>query len=53
VLRFYPPVAIRKGRKGVVAMTQEVANAFSIGIRAHPVDWHMMQRIFVSDLMGS
>jgi lauroyl/myristoyl acyltransferase len=53
VLRFYPPVEVRLGRVGVAAMTQEVANAFSIGIRAHPVDWHMMQRIFVSDLMGS
>jgi KDO2-lipid IV(A) lauroyltransferase len=53
VLRFYPPVEVRKGREGVAAMTQDVANAFSIGIRAHPVDWHMMQRIFVSDLMGS
>jgi phosphatidylinositol dimannoside acyltransferase len=52
VLRLYPPVEVRKGRDGVAAMTQEVADAFSIGIRAHPVDWHMMQRIFVSDLMG-
>lgn len=31
-------------------MTQEVANAFERGIREHPADWHMLQRVFVSDL---
>lgn len=53
VVRFYPPVEVRRGREGVAAMTQEVADAFTTGIRAHPVDWHMMQRIFVSDLMAT
>ena len=53
VVQLYPPIEVRKGRDGVAAMTQEMANAFSTGIRAHPVDWHMMQRVFVSDLMGS
>src|ERR1700678_82868 len=32
------------------AMTQEVARAFERGIREHPADWHMLQRVFVSDL---
>lgn len=32
------------------AMTQEVARAFERGIREHPSDWHMLQRVFVSDL---
>jgi phosphatidylinositol dimannoside acyltransferase len=53
VVRLHPPVEVRKGYKGVAAMTQELAEAFSAGIRAHPADWHMMQRIFVSDLNGN
>jgi len=32
------------------AMTQEVARAFERAIREHPADWHMLQRVFVSDL---
>ena len=31
-------------------MTQEVARIFEEGIREHPADWHMLQRVFVSDL---
>ncbi len=32
------------------AMMQEVACRFEAGIRAHPQDWHMLQRVFVADL---
>ncbi len=32
------------------AMTQEVARIFEEGIRQHPADWHMLHRVFVSDL---
>jgi lauroyl/myristoyl acyltransferase len=32
------------------AMTQQVARVFEDGIRQHPADWHMLQRVFVSDL---
>jgi phosphatidylinositol dimannoside acyltransferase len=32
------------------AMMQEVARLFEEGIRAHPQDWHMLQRVFVADL---
>jgi len=32
------------------AMMQQVADAFADGIRAHPADWHMLQRVFVADL---
>src|SRR5215469_11769563 len=32
------------------AMTQEVARVFEQAIREHPSDWHMLQRVFVSDL---
>jgi phosphatidylinositol dimannoside acyltransferase len=34
----------------VAAMMQEVARLFEAGIRAHPQDWHMLQRVFVADL---
>jgi len=32
---------------GAAAMTQRCADAFAIGIAAHPQDWHMLQRIFL------
>jgi KDO2-lipid IV(A) lauroyltransferase len=32
------------------AMTQQVARVFEDGIRQHPADWHMLQRVFVDDL---
>jgi phosphatidylinositol dimannoside acyltransferase len=37
-------------RDKVGAMTQEMARIFEAGIRAHPQDWHMLQRVFVADL---
>jgi lauroyl/myristoyl acyltransferase len=37
-------------RQKVAAMTQELARSFEAGIRAHPADWHMLQRVFVADL---
>jgi phosphatidylinositol dimannoside acyltransferase len=27
-----------------------VADRFTDALRAHPADWHMMQRVFVADL---
>jgi KDO2-lipid IV(A) lauroyltransferase len=33
-----------------LAMTQALAKVFEEGIRAHPEDWHMLQRVFVADL---
>ncbi|HEV8279988.1 MAG TPA: phosphatidylinositol mannoside acyltransferase [Streptosporangiaceae bacterium] len=32
------------------AMTQQAARLFEAGIRAHPQDWHMLQRVFAADL---
>jgi phosphatidylinositol dimannoside acyltransferase len=32
------------------AMMQEAARLFEDGIRAHPQDWHMLQRVFLADL---
>ena len=34
---------------GTAAMTQRCADAFAVGIKAHPEDWHMLQRIFLEE----
>ena len=45
------PVPAEGGRREkVLAMMDEVATVFEAGIRAHPEDWHMLQRVFVADL---
>jgi lauroyl/myristoyl acyltransferase len=47
VLTFHPPVPHVEGPEGLVVMTQQVADAFTAALRAHPQDWHMLQRVFV------
>jgi len=37
-------------RQKAAAMTQDVARLFEAGIRAHPQDWHMLQKVFAADL---
>lgn len=49
-ITLHPPVEHVAGRDGIRAMTQQVADAFTRGIRAHPQDWHMLQKVFVDDL---
>ncbi|MFY9916612.1 MAG: phosphatidylinositol mannoside acyltransferase, partial [Nocardioidaceae bacterium] len=49
-INFSDPVPVVRGKDGVRAMTQTVADAFSTGIRRTPQDWHMLQRVFVADL---
>jgi KDO2-lipid IV(A) lauroyltransferase len=46
------PIEIRgeRLRDQVTAATQAMANEFESGIRAHPEDWHMLQRLWLSDL---
>lgn len=34
----------------VAAMTQSLAGVFEAAIRAHPADWHMLQRLWTNDL---
>ncbi|GAB3650823.1 phosphatidylinositol mannoside acyltransferase [Glycomyces tarimensis] len=36
-------------RDRVAATTQAMADAFAEGIRAHPADWHMLQRFWSAD----
>ncbi len=50
VVTVHPPVPPVEGDAGLVEMMQGVADAFTGGLRAHPQDWHMMQRVFVDDL---
>lgn len=52
-LTFHPEVPVPDAgstREKVAIMTQGVADAFSSAIRAHPQDWHMLQRVFTADL---
>ncbi len=43
-----PPEGTRPEK--VAAMTQEMATFFEGGIREHPYDWLMLQRVFIADL---
>jgi lauroyl/myristoyl acyltransferase len=45
-----PVPAVGDRWQKAAAMTQEVARAFERGIKEHPADWHMLQRVFVNDL---
>jgi KDO2-lipid IV(A) lauroyltransferase len=45
-----PQPAAGSRKEKVFAMTQAMATAFERGIREHPEDWHMLQKVFVNDL---
>jgi lauroyl/myristoyl acyltransferase len=49
-IRFHPEVEVGPGDDGAARAMQEVADAFSAGLREHPEDWHMMQHVFAADL---
>jgi KDO2-lipid IV(A) lauroyltransferase len=49
-LDFSEVIPPRRGRAGLAAMTQDVADWFSSGIRRSPADWHMLQAVFRSDV---
>ena len=49
VITFHDPVPPAEGEQGLATMMQAVADCFTDGFRAHPQDWHMMQRVFVAD----
>jgi lauroyl/myristoyl acyltransferase len=44
-----PPEAGERAHR-ISAATQAVAAALEAGIRAHPQDWHMLQRLWLADL---
>ena len=45
-----PVPAEGDSKQKTAAMIQQVARLFEAGIRTHPQDWHMLQRVFVADL---
>jgi KDO2-lipid IV(A) lauroyltransferase len=49
--RIHPPVAVA-GKPAVPAATQAVADVFAGDIAAHPADWHMWQRLWLTDIDG-
>ncbi|WP_460063542.1 phosphatidylinositol mannoside acyltransferase [Streptomyces sp. YKOK-I1] len=51
--RVHPPIEVpRSGTRAerTSVMTQALADAFASGIADHPEDWHMLQRLWRSDL---
>jgi phosphatidylinositol dimannoside acyltransferase len=51
--RVHPPVPLpEQGTRAekTAAMTQALADVFAAGIAEHPQDWHMLQRLWLSDL---
>lgn len=55
VVHFHPEVVAPAGgtrAEKIGAMTQGCADALAAGITAHPEDWHMLQRVFVADLVS-
>ena len=50
VITFHDRVPVGEGEPGTRVAMQAVAETFSEALRAHTVDWHMMQRVFVEDL---
>ncbi|GGO41945.1 lipid A biosynthesis lauroyl acyltransferase [Streptomyces daqingensis] len=50
--RVYPPVEVPADgtrQEKTAVMTQAVARCFEEGIAEHPEDWHMLQRLWLSD----
>lgn len=45
------PPAVGSGPEKIGVMTQACADALASGIARHPQDWHMLQRVFVADLV--
>jgi phosphatidylinositol dimannoside acyltransferase len=51
--RIYPEVpapAHGTPAQRVASMSQQLADAWQVGIAEHPQDWHMLQKVFVADL---
>jgi phosphatidylinositol dimannoside acyltransferase len=49
-LRLHTPIYVH-GREDVPAATQRMADAFAGDIARNPADWHMLQPLWVSDLL--
>jgi KDO2-lipid IV(A) lauroyltransferase len=52
--RVHPPVEVPEGgdrASRTAVMTQALADAYASGIAEHPQDWHMLQRLWLADLL--
>lgn len=49
-IRFHPPIPVC-GRSAALDATQQVADCFATDIAAHPQDWHMLQPLWIADLI--
>jgi lauroyl/myristoyl acyltransferase len=47
-MRVHPPVKVN-GVDGIAAATQALADVFAADIAAHPEDWHMLQRLWLTE----
>lgn len=45
-ITFHEEVLVGPGMDGLRRATQQVADAFTVAVRSHPEDWHMLQRVF-------
>ena len=45
-ITFHEQVEVGPGLDGLRRATQQVADAFTVALRDHPEDWHMLQRVF-------
>jgi KDO2-lipid IV(A) lauroyltransferase len=53
VITAHPPVPVPTGKRRpeqLAIMMQGCADALGAGLREHPEDWHMLQRVFEADL---
>ena len=48
-VRVHTPIPVHS-REDVGTATQRMADAFAADIAANPVDWHMMQKLWLADL---
>ena len=46
ILEISPPIPHHRGRQGLIAMTQEIADFFTEQVRRFPADWHLLQPFF-------
>ncbi len=49
----FPPVDFPRDApesEAIAIATQKIADDLAVGIRRHPVDWHMLQRLWLADL---
>jgi KDO2-lipid IV(A) lauroyltransferase len=49
-IRMHERIPVPDGADKIKRMTQSVAEVFEAGIREHPADWHMLQRLWLADL---